>query len=54
MVTVTGSKHDVNYYKEVPIWSLNKEPIKVTETNGLIVSGENAKFLQQFWFLFGI
>ena len=53
-VTVTGSKHDVNYYKDVPIWSLNKEQIKVTETNEhlwLIVSGENAKFHQQFRFL---
>ena len=47
-VTVTGSKHDVNYYKDVPIWFLNKEQIKVTETNEhlwLIVSGENAKYI---------
>ena len=53
-VTVTGSKHDVNYYKDVPIWFLNKEQIKVNETNEhlwLIVSGENAKFHQQFRFL---
>ena len=41
-VTVTGSKHDIKYYKDIPIWSLNGENITVAENNdhlGLVVSG---------------
>ena len=41
-VTVTGSKQDIMYYKDVNIWSLNGEPLEVSENNehlGLIVSG---------------
>ena len=39
---ITGSKHDMNYYKDLQIWSLNGEHVKVVENNdhlGLIVSG---------------
>ena len=41
-VTITGSKQDIMYYKDVNIWSLNGEPLNVSEDNehlGLIVSG---------------
>ena len=36
-VTVTASKHDVNYYKDIPIWSLNRKQIKVTKNNEHLV-----------------
>ena len=41
-MTVTGSKQDMQYYKEVNMWSLYGEPLMVSEDNehlGLIVSG---------------
>ena len=43
-VTVTGSRHDMQYYKDINIWSLYGEKLKVTEDNehlGLVVSGIN-------------
>ena len=43
-VTVTGSRHDMQYYKENSIWSLYGETLEVAEDNdhlGLIVSGYN-------------
>ena len=39
---VTGSKHDMDYYRDIKLWKLYDEEIKVTEDNehlGLIVSG---------------
>ena len=42
VVTVTGSKHDIQYYQDIPLWSLYGEKLKVRENNdhlGLIVSG---------------
>ena len=41
-VTITGSKHDMQYYKDVNIWSLYGEKLTVAEDNehlGLVVSG---------------
>ena len=41
-VTVTGSKTDMSYYRDINIWSLNGEKLNVAEDNehlGLIVSG---------------
>ena len=41
-VTITGSKQDIMYYKDINLWSLNGEPLEVSENNehlGLIVSG---------------
>ena len=41
-VTITGSKHDMQYYKDIPIWSLYGENITVADNNdhlGLVVSG---------------
>ena len=41
-VTITGSKHDMAYYKDINLWSLHGTPLKVAENNdhlGLIVSG---------------
>ena len=41
-VTVTGSAHDMRYYKEIPFWKLNVDYPSVTDDNehlGLIVSG---------------
>ena len=41
-VTVTGSKHDMDYYSENNIWSLYGQSLEVAEDNdhlGLIVSG---------------
>ena len=41
-VTVTGSKHDMEYYNDINIWSLNGEKLRVAEDNehlGLLVSG---------------
>ena len=43
-VTVTGSKHDMEYYKDVKIWSLYGDKLTVAEDNehlGLLVSGSN-------------
>ena len=43
-VTVTGSKHDMQYYRENNIWSLYGEQLEVAEDNdhlGLVVSGSN-------------
>ena len=43
-ITVTGSKHDMNYYKDINTWSLNGEKIAVTEDNdhlGLTISGSD-------------
>ena len=41
-VTITGSKHDMEYYQDINIWSLYGEKLTVSEDNdhlGLIVSG---------------
>ena len=41
-IVVTGSKHDMNYYKEIKPWKLNGEQVDVVEDNdhlGLVVSG---------------
>ena len=41
-VTVTGSKHDIQYYRDVSFWSLYGDKIEVSENNdhlGMIVSG---------------
>ena len=41
-VTITGSRHDMSYYEDINIWSLDGNPLAVTEDNehlGLIVSG---------------
>ena len=41
-VTVTGSRHDIQYYKDINIWSLYGEKLNVSEDNehlGLVVSG---------------
>jgi hypothetical protein len=41
-VTITGSKHDMQYYKDIPIWSLYGENITVADNNDhlrLVVSG---------------
>ena len=32
-VTITGSKHDMNYFQDINIWSLDGEPPVVTEDN---------------------
>ena len=32
-LTVTGSKNDMQYYKEVKMWALNGDPIDVTDDN---------------------
>ena len=42
MIVVTGSKHDMNFYKETKPWRLNGETVRVVDSNehlGLIVSG---------------
>ena len=42
-VTLTGSKTDMQYYQQISMWTLNGDPIDVTEDNdhlGLTVSGE--------------
>ena len=41
-VTISGSKHDMSYYKDINIWNLDGDPLAVTDDNehlGLIVSG---------------
>ena len=41
-VTVSGSAHDMNYYRDIPFWTLNGHCIEVSEDNehlGMIVSG---------------
>ena len=41
-VTITGSRIDMNYYKDINMWSLDGDPLTVAEDNehlGLIVSG---------------
>ena len=41
-VTVTGSRHDIQYYKDINIWSLYGEKLNVSEDNehlGQVVSG---------------
>ena len=41
-IVVTGSKHDMNFYKETKPWRLNGETVRVVDSNehlGLIVSG---------------
>ena len=43
-IVITGSKVDINYYREIQPWKLNGETILVADTNdhlGLIVSGMN-------------
>ena len=43
-VTITGSKQDMIYYKDIQLWSLGGNPLTVSEDNehlGLIVSGLN-------------
>ena len=41
-VTITGSRQDMSYYKDINIWSLDGTPLTVADENehlGLIVSG---------------
>ena len=41
-VTVTGSVHDMEYYQQIPLWTLYGEYLTVSENNehlGLVVSG---------------
>ena len=41
-VTVTGSRHDIQYYKDINIWSLYGEKLNMSEDNehlGQVVSG---------------
>ena len=41
-ITVTGSVHDMNYYRDIPFWTLNGHYIEVSEDNehlGMVVSG---------------
>ena len=41
-ITVTGSKHDMEYYQSINIWTLYDKNLTVEENNdhlGLIVSG---------------
>ena len=41
-ITITGSRHDMQYYNDINIWSLYGEKISVTEDNdhlGLTISG---------------
>lgn len=41
-IVVTGSKHDMDYYKEIKPWKLNGEQIDVVDANdhlGMVVSG---------------
>ena len=43
-VTVTGSSHDMKYYSENNIWTLQGDKLKVSENNehlGLVVSGKD-------------
>ena len=43
-VTITGSKHDMLYYKDVSFWTLQGGPLAVTDENehlGMIVSGQD-------------
>ena len=43
-MTITGSKHDMAYYKDMNIWNLDGDPLAVADDNehlGLIVSGLN-------------
>ena len=43
-ITVTGSRQDMSYYKDINLWSLGGATIPVTEDNehlGLVVSGFN-------------
>ena len=43
-VTITGSTHDMKYYKDIKMWSLYGEELTVSEDNdhlGLIVSGNS-------------
>ena len=42
-VTITGSPKDMDYYKDISIWSLHGDPLRVEDDNdhlGLIVSGK--------------
>ena len=41
-IVVTGSKHDMDYYKEIKPWKLNGEQVDVVDANdhlGMVVSG---------------
>ena len=41
-VTITGSRQDMSYYKDINIWSLHGDPLTVADDNdhlGLVVSG---------------
>ena len=43
-ISITGSKHDMEYYKKVSYWTLYGEKLEVAENNdhlGLIVSGQD-------------
>ena len=43
-VTITGSKQDMSYYKDIPIWSLAGKSLTVADNNdhlGMIVSGHD-------------
>ena len=43
-VTITGSTKDMDYYKDINIWSLHGDPLQVADDNdhlGLIISGKN-------------
>ena len=46
-VTVTGSKHDMQYYSENSMWTLHGKKLTVSENNdhlGLVVSGNLYQF----------
>ena len=43
-IVVTGSKHDMNFYKETKPWTLNGETVRVVDSNehlGIVVSGSD-------------
>ena len=43
-ITVTGSRQDMEYYKDIQLWTLYGEKLNVTDDNdhlGLVVSGSN-------------
>ena len=43
-LVVTGSRVDIEYYREISSWTLNNEPISVCDDNehlGLVVSGQH-------------
>ena len=48
-VTITGSKADMDYYRDINIWKMNGEPMNVTKGNehlGLVVYGTDEESKQ--------